>query len=191
MNDRLEVLIRFYEVQASQARQHEMLRERVVSLFLVVVSAVVALIGTMKFHIAALPVALAVPILARWVTGFSLKHYERARYHTAVLRMIRNEVDKQLSMLAVTSGTFPLPPPNLTNLVRSARKWHRDNFKFGSSIIDENLHDYWARLPIFIGYVGYAFAASIIAIWLGKNIEQVILFIQQVGFDHPIGHLGR
>lgn len=92
MNDRQSILIHVYQEHATQARQHERHRERLTILF-VAIAAVIFLASNNIKH--PLPSSLLI-VVGIFGAVFCRKHYERNRFHSAMMRGIFGKMDHPL-----------------------------------------------------------------------------------------------
>ncbi len=156
-------LWRYYDEHAAQARQHETLRATVTSILAGFAATVVGIVtghGLTRQDI--LPGAL---IVALGVIGgaLSLKHYERNRFHTTMLGVIRDEITRL--------RTTPLDATPLSThaLRRKGTKKHEAEFgrrkaektarnqpddKRPSALVRARLFVLWLALPLTIVLAG-------------------------------------
>lgn len=152
-------LWRFYEEHAAQARQHEDLRGTVTSILTAIAAAVVGLAGLGGLDKSDILAGLVVVILSGVGVALSIKHYERNRFHSAVLGEIRQEIDsiQQINRMGTRSTT---------EIREKATRDHRNKF----SVLPRSksrkkqslspwpskvrLHLLWLGLPLGIGIIG-------------------------------------
>ena len=158
MNPRTEVLLRFYEEHAAQARQHEDHRERFTNLLLILCAAAIGLIGSQPDGWLALVAAGTLVILGLFGRLFSLKHYERNRLHATFMKWARDAIDSELGLA---------PDPELDKLslgqLRSKAKAmhyqdypHRDRLAVPPPAwtARRSVHEFWAGIPTLVAMVG-------------------------------------
>jgi hypothetical protein len=150
-------LWRFYEEHASQARQHENLRATVTSILCSIAAAVVGLAGLGGLDHADIPAGIVVVLLALLGLGLGIKHYERNRLHTTIMKAVRDEITRL--------DQHPYADPESTGDIREAAETkHNEKFAFMAGP-DQNqkyksvwpripLHLLWLGLPLAIGVVG-------------------------------------
>jgi len=143
-SDKVGGLWRYYEEQAAQARQHENLRATVTSTLAGISAAVVALAGVGGLSESDIPAGVAVIILSALGVALSLKHYERNRFHTAIMGKVREEIDEMLFVGSVVRTTGQL---------RSDASEGNENDHPRLSKV--RLHILWLGLPVGIGIVGF------------------------------------
>lgn len=93
-----DVLQKIYEEHLTQARHHESLRERITAMILALGAALLAFQGSIS-------AASHKPFLGWLLVGLglfgaltSLKHYERNRFHVAVARALRMQMEQLLEV---------------------------------------------------------------------------------------------
>jgi hypothetical protein len=145
-------LWRFYDEHAAQARQHENLRATVTSTLAGIAAAVVGLAGLGGLHPADIPAGIVVTLLGVLGVGLSTKHYERNRFHTMILKAIRDEVDEtQASHRGGVRDTRSIRDEGVDR--------HRQDFRVLGSKPDSRwigvrLHLLWLGLPFGISLAG-------------------------------------
>ena len=92
--DRLAHLWRYYEEHAQHAREHEQLRAHVASTMAAMAAAVVGLAGVGGLSKADVPAGFVVVVLSGLGVALSIKHYERFKMHTSVMKVVRDEIDR-------------------------------------------------------------------------------------------------
>lgn len=141
--DQVDGLWRFYEEQAAQVRQHEDLRATVSSTLAAISAAVVALAGVGGLDRADTPAGLIVVLLSGLGIALSLKHYERNRFHAAIMGKTRSEIDSVL---------FEGCTLRTTKEIRSeAKKDHEGDY---ARTAKWRLNLLWLGLPIGVGLIG-------------------------------------
>lgn len=90
----MEHLITYYNEHAAQARQHEDQRERMTNIILSISGVLVGLTTFSELSIWALSASLPIMLLGIFGFFFAGKHYERAKFHTAIMKEIREEIDR-------------------------------------------------------------------------------------------------
>lgn len=149
MPDRSEILLRFYEEDAAQARQHESQRERFTNLFLAISAGAIALIA--RYPDERVSVITALFLIAFGVLGalVSLKHYERHRYHRMVMRGTRDAIDRELEE---SDGPEPRGP-SLGQIREESKEEHVKCIGF-ALLRHMRLYLLWTGIPLFISLVG-------------------------------------
>jgi hypothetical protein len=92
--DSLTHLWRYYEEHAQHAREHEQLRAHAASTMAAMAAAVVGLAGISGLSKADVPAGLVVVVLGGLGAALSIKHYERFKMHTSVMKAVRDEIDR-------------------------------------------------------------------------------------------------
>lgn len=142
-SDQVDGLWRFYEEQAMQVRQHENLRASVTSTLAAISAAVVALAGIGGLSPSDIPAGFVVVLLGALGIALSLKHYERNRFHAAIMGKTREEIDR---LLLVGSSA------KTTSELRSAAE---DDHKNKHRVLwHVRLNRLWLGLAIGIGLIG-------------------------------------
>ncbi len=163
-------LWRFYVEHAQHARDHEGLRATVSSTLAAIAAAVVGLAGVGGLSRADIPAGLVVVVLSSLGVALSIKHYERFKMHTAIMREVRAEIDRlqgerRASGLTMQQArdrgvarhrekfgvfrdrTATAPPPTEGESDRSKST--------ASPWVDRiRLHVLWLGLPVSIGLIG-------------------------------------
>jgi hypothetical protein len=147
----------FYDEHAAQARQHENLRATVTSTLAAMAAAVTALAGVGGLSAADVPAGLVIMIVGGLGVALSLKHFERNRFHAAVMFQVQSEIER-------LRATVLHDPAGATQLWEAAKKAHDQDFsiwkkspsqKLGRSPwVRVRLYLLWAGLPLGIGLVG-------------------------------------
>lgn len=165
----MDHLQNYYEEHAQQARQHEDQRERVTNIILSIAGALVGLITFAELSLGALAASLTLIALGVFGFFFSGKHYERFKYHTAIMKRIRDEIDK----LRKDSSSTPAP---LAQLRDDGEERHYEKFRwpqFGGSnsesqqaatswIARQRVHAFWEAVPLMVAAFGIALTAAIV-----------------------------
>jgi len=99
-------LLTSYEEHAAQARQHEAQRETMTSIILGVAGLLIGLVTLGNLSIWSLPAAITVAALGAYGLLFSGKHYERFKYHMALMKAIRDEMDRGTAAPDTTPKTI-------------------------------------------------------------------------------------
>jgi hypothetical protein len=156
--NRLDSLWKFYEEHGSHARAHEDQRERMTGLLITIAGVLIAFFGAKEASLAVqLTGAALLVVLGVYGYCFSLKHYERNRFHTKIMGAIRSEIDLALA-------TPEHSTTSLTDLRASGEKKHYDQFpkedlndprRLAKSMLARSrLNRYWAWVPLFVALVG-------------------------------------
>lgn len=82
----------YYDEHATQARQHENQRERMTNIILALSGVLLSVVTFGKLSIWTLPASIGMGLLGLYGWIFARKHYERNRYHVAILGEIRREM---------------------------------------------------------------------------------------------------
>ena len=173
----MSLLETYYNEHAAQARQHEDQREKMTNVVLSVAGVLIGLITFSNLSRWSLPAAGAVVLLG--VFGFfaSGKHYERFKFHTAIMATIRTEIDR---LARQPPGT---PSKSLTQLRADGASEHYQNFTWpefsgtnsGSQarakswIARQRTHVFWETVHILVALIGIALCATIAIKW---NLEK-------------------
>ncbi len=147
----------FYDEHAAQARQHESLRATVTGTLAAMAAAVTALAGVGGLTVADLPAGLVVIIIGGLGVALSLKHFERNRFHAAVMFHVQSEIEWLRT-------SAPHDAAHASELWRAAKKAHERDFSIWrkspsqasgrSPWVRVRLYFLWAGLPLGIGLVG-------------------------------------
>ena len=154
-------LWRFYEEHAAQARQHEDLRGTVTSILTAIAAAVVGPSGLGGLDNSDIPAGLVVVILSGVGVALSIKHYERNRFHSAVLAEARRDIDRlQQGNRAGARSTNEIRDQakadhekRFSILARSKPRKRQSLSPWPSKV---RLHLLWLGLPLGIGIIGCA-----------------------------------
>lgn len=142
-SDQINGLWRFYEEQAAQVRQHEDLRATVTSTLAAIAAAVVALAGIGGLSSADIPSGIVVVLLGALGLALSLKHYERNRFHAAIMGATRGEIDRVLFAGSTVTATG--------DLRSGANTTHKAEWPIVSRV---RLNVLWLGLPLGVGLIG-------------------------------------
>ncbi len=182
------MLSKIYDEHAKQARQHEDQRERMTNMILAVSGILITFISFNGLNHDALVASVGMIILGGYGCIFSLKHYERNRFHTGIMKAFRTELDKEMMLPA--SGTSRSPKSS-TDIRRDGKTAHENSMRRLSQIKDEELRKkeaekrdkrkreerekpwivrqrlymLWAGLPILIALFGFLLSVLIIVKW--------------------------
>jgi xanthosine utilization system XapX-like protein len=155
----------YYDENAAQARQHEDQRERATSLILTIAGLLVGLITFAKLSCWSLPAAICIVLLGAFGFLFAGKHYERSRFHTAIMEKIRVEIEKSEAN-----------PKSLSELREEGEKAHYDHFVWptlrGSHdelqrgakywIARQRLHVFWECVHLLVVVIGVGMCLAIL-----------------------------
>lgn len=150
-----------YDEHAQQARQHENQREKMTSIILVVVGALVTFVTTTQFALYSLPASLFIVFVGLYGYFFSRKHYERNRLHTSILAEFRDEIDKEIGIIQPD----PEHPAGKScwEIRNRGEKRHYDYFPepvreiqkdAKSWIARQRLHPFWSAIPLTAVFTG-------------------------------------
>jgi hypothetical protein len=147
-----DYLFKFMNEHATQARQHEALRERSTSFILAISAAVIGFLATMIRNSSGAsfttPLGLFLVLLGTFGIILSYKHYERNRLHTEILRGFRRELDRVLT--AAGHGS-------IDEIARRQRRAHEDKFPRMTKI---RVFWLWACVNAFIAALGVYFVLA-------------------------------
>jgi hypothetical protein len=157
----LHDLWHFYDEHAAQARQHEDLRATVTSILAGFAAAVVGFAGIGGLEPSDVPAGLVVIVLGVLGALLSLKHYERNRFHTKVMKVVRNEI----TCLEKNPGKAPRTTSELRELAEQA---HVKDFSHHEEdeekkpekadrepwLVRTHLFHLWVALPVAFAAVG-------------------------------------
>jgi hypothetical protein len=148
---------RFYGEHAEQARQHETLRASVTSTLSAVAAAIVGLAGVGGIERGDVLTGATVVLVGLLGAALSVKHYERNRFHTTVMRVTRDEI----SALRAGRAQPSRPTSELRGLAETehARDFslferRRHAVVSRSLWVPIRLHLLWMALPLLIALVG-------------------------------------
>jgi hypothetical protein len=149
----------FYDEHAAQARQHEDLRATVTSILAGFAAAVVGFAGIDGLESSDVPAGLVVIVLGLLGALLSLKHYERNRFHTKVMKKVRDQITN------LEDGTST-EVKSTTKLREEAMEEHLDDFSPEDKdkkkkhkeqkpwLVRLHLFHLWVALPLAIAAVG-------------------------------------
>jgi hypothetical protein len=155
-----DVLWKMCNEHYTQGRHHETQRSAVVSAIIAIAAAITGLV-TVDGHIESSDIPLTVLLIALGLFGsaFSMKHYERFRFHMECAKQYRNQLDQLLPDAPLRQGRararsehkhFSAPFPSWTRGL--ARR-----------LPDLRLHYWWLALNLFIAALGVALSVSALA----------------------------
>jgi len=174
----MEQLQSYYDEHAQQARQHEDQRERVTNIILSISGVLISFITFAELSLGALAASFTLIALGVFGFFFSGKHYERFKFHTAVMKRIRDEIDE----LRKDPSRTPAP---MSKLRQEGEVKHYQDFRwpqFGGStsehqrgatswIARQRVHVFWEAVPLIVAMIGIALTGAIIikALILSEN----------------------
>lgn len=123
MADRLDVLLKMYDEHASHAKLHEEQREKMTNYLFLATGLIVTFITSAKFAYYTIPASIVLIALGVYGALFSMKHYERNRHHTEILRQFRRELDRE-----VTPDKSGKGKRSLSEITRTGREDHFKSF---------------------------------------------------------------
>ena len=141
---RIDVLQKFYVEHATQARQHETLRDRSTALMVTISAALGGFLGSNFQRIDAAPFkAVATLVVALGVFGalVSYKHYERNRMHVRIVGALRHRVNAELKKLTGLDNEV---------LMSEARSGHEAEFAFHRV----RTYSLWIAINLAVAVVG-------------------------------------
>lgn len=164
----MEPLQAYYNEHAEQARQHENQRERMTNIILTIAGVLIGLITFGELNLASLAASLSLIILGFFGFIFSGKHYERNRFHTAIMGRIRHEIDD------LAAGQIQASAP-LSTLRTEGENKHYEEFSWpnfhksnspaqrnaSSWIARQRLHVFWEAVPLLVVAIGLALSIAI------------------------------
>lgn len=165
----LESLQSYYDEHATQARKHEEQRERVTNIVISIAGLLIGLVTFANLQLWSLIGAASVSLLGIYGFLFSGKHYERFKFHTAVLEAVRNEIERAPSHPKYGSVS-------LSSLRSSATAKHYREFvwpKFSGTnddaqaaarswIARQRLHVFWEAVHLLVVGIGLALCIAIL-----------------------------
>jgi hypothetical protein len=111
LEGRRQTLLAVWKEAREHSRQHEAQRSVATNMVLLLASADIGAIATLRFELRTLPLALALVILGAFGYVLSAKHYERGEWSTAVAVEIERRLDEldpdagiRLAKVAATTG---------------------------------------------------------------------------------------
>jgi hypothetical protein len=168
----------YYNEHAAQARQHEGQRERMTSIILAIGGTLVGLITYSELSPWSLPAAFTITLLGAFGFVFAGKHYERFRFHSAIMGAIRDEMDHHAEP--------DRSAVSLSDLRKAGGSNHYKNFtwpQFGKTrdkdqadarswIARQRLHNFWEAVHILVASLGLALMIGItIKVFVSTNKE--------------------
>lgn len=163
-----EILQKYYDEHAEHARLHESQRERATNIILSICGILIGLITFGELNLSDLPASISIIILGIYGFLFSGKHYERFRFHTSIMKEIREEIWN-------TKNT-PERIKSLKELREIGAKKHYERFKWPklkgsrsknqtnakSWIARQRNHVFWDGLHVIVILIGVILTISII-----------------------------
>jgi len=134
-----EVLWGMYEEHCSQGRHYEGQRAAVTNLILALAAAMTAVLSFRAFSPEMWPLAALVLVLGLFGTLFSMKHYERFRFHMKCAEEYGNALEKML------------PASKITELRKKAKAAHEAQFLLLPPV---HLIVFWLSLHLAIAALG-------------------------------------
>jgi len=135
-----ELLLAFYQENASQCRHHETLRANVTSTIIAIDSIVIGLI-TLGQKISPIdrPLTIFLILLGLFGMIISLKHYERYKFHSGRCRQYRTKLDKLF-----TNGL-------ILELQEEAKTEHEKSFFY---LYKMRNYQWWAAIHLIVVVIG-------------------------------------
>jgi len=143
--DAVNDLWHYYEENATQARQHENLRATASSVLVGFAAALVGLVGVDGMAEDDIPAAVLVIGIGVLGALLSLKHYERNRMHSAILKVARSQIDR-------LRGRGSKAPESLSNVRKTGVSEHES--QHSRILVWMPAHSLWAALHLFVAGVG-------------------------------------
>lgn len=137
--DEREVLWGMYQEHCVQGRHHENQRSSVTNLIITIAASVVALLSISDFVTESWPLALVLVLLGIMGALFSLKHYERFRFHMKCAGAYRDALEQMLPATALSLHR------------RAARAAHGQKFRL---VRTTHLFVFWVLLNLAIAALG-------------------------------------
>jgi len=164
----MDTLQSYYDEHAAHARNHEEQRERATNLILSIAGLLVGLVTFAKLSLLSLPAAICIVLLGIFGFVFAGKHYERFRYHTAIMEAIRLEIERMSSDPKIT-------PKSLSELRSDGETNHYEKFTWPSFrgsrcasqatarswIARQRLHVFWESVHVLVVVIGVALCLAI------------------------------
>lgn len=174
--DRTELYQAYYSEHAAQAKLHEEQRERITGIILTITSILIGLVTFAKLGLSALAASIPIVLLGLYGWLFAGKHYERFKFHTAVMHRIRREMD-------ALHDTPQYRGASLETLRSEAEALHYQRFRwpgFGESlrpaqhsagawIARQRLHLFWEGIHLMVALIGVGLTIGIV---LAKVVTQ-------------------
>src|ERR687891_116676 len=117
MADERDILWGMYQEHCTQGRHHEDQRATMTNLIIAVAAAVIGLLSFKELSRGVWPLSVFLTLLGFFGALFSLKHYERFRYHMKCAAQYRNTLEKLL------------PDTRLRALREAAKSEHAGKYK--------------------------------------------------------------
>lgn len=185
--DKTELYQAYYEEHSTQAKLHEEQRERITGIVLTIATLLIGLVTFTKLGLAALAASIPIILLGIYGWFFAGKHYERFKFHTAVMRRIRKEID---AMYATPQHVGV----SLETLRSEAESLHYQRFRWPgyrrslrpaqhaatSWIARQRLHLFWEGIHLMVALIGVGLTIGVVV----KRIvveEPEITRVQLVG----------
>lgn len=89
----MEHYLMFYQVHAAQARAHEDQRATMTNILVAVATVLIGVIVVEDFERSTIAASIVLVVIGALGVLFSLKHYERNRFHAAIMRSIQRHLD--------------------------------------------------------------------------------------------------
>jgi hypothetical protein len=134
-----DILWGMYQEHCTQGRHHEDQRASVTNLIIALASAMVGLLAFKDLSRNAWPLPCTLILLGLFGALFSLKHYERFRYHMKCAAQYRDALESLV------------PTTNLKALRQAGRRAHRGKYKI---IEDIHLFVFWVAFNLLIASLG-------------------------------------
>jgi Flp pilus assembly protein TadB len=152
-SSRIDVLLKMYDEHAQQARQHETQRERMSWIILAVSGVLVTFIANNGLQPNSLIASATLIVLGVYGWLFSLKHYEKNRLHTKIMKSFRDNLGGETGL-------------DIDAIRAVGSNSHKDDYKkspIKSWIWKCRLNHLWAGLPLLIAVLGLALSVIIVA----------------------------
>lgn len=163
----VQVLHELYKEQRDLSIHHENQRATMSNLMLTADTILIGLIALdNSLNRKDLAVALAVVFLGIFGALFTLKHYERFRFHRHRSRLLRKAIDAALRWSELHSNddrgireeirrTLELDPDKSAHLLGSLVEMANDSYKNqGHFLAETDLHKFWAAPHLVIAAIG-------------------------------------
>lgn len=165
----MDELKEYYNEHASQARQHEDQRERMTNIILSIAGVLIGLITFSELSIWSVPASISVIIIGFYGFLFAGKHYERFKFHTSIMKAIRDEIDRiALDKNAVQSTLQSLREKGESNHYKKFT-WPRfsgtdSELQAGAKswIARQRVHTFWELIHILVLIIGIGLTTAII-----------------------------
>ena len=149
MKDEIDVLLRFHERQIEMIIHQESQRTSAANLIIIVTAGLTGLVtfdGSM--NISDLPLTILLIIFGAFGAIFSLKHYERFRFH----------LEDAIALRLKIQGL--IPELGISEVFQKANERHKENFPIFTRL---KTHKLWLTFYCFIAVLGIVM--SILALW--------------------------